>query len=158
MVDLLLKNATLSDGRKGYNLAIEKGTIIKIRQNITDNASKTIDLQGQLVIPGFVESHLHLDIALMNNLEHPGRPTPFRSPVELSRAMENRRKTFTREDIEQRASLGLEMASRQGVIAMRAQCHVDQEIGLKHVKALVNVRENLKCLCCCAKLLSWAQM
>lgn len=141
MIDLLLKNAILSDGRKGYDLAIDKGTIINIGQNITDNAGKTIDLHGQLVVPGFVESHLHLDIALMNQWEHPGRPSSFRSPVELSRAMEERRKTFTRENIEQRASLGLEMASRQGVIAMRAQCHVDQEIGLKHVEALVNVRE-----------------
>jgi cytosine deaminase len=144
MVDLLLKNASLSDGSSKIDLAIENGTLIKKGHGLNEKASKTIDLSGNIVIPGFVESHLHLDIALMNQWKQPGRPASFRSPGELNSAMEQRRERFTPEDIEKRAGLGLEMASRHGVVAMRAQCQVDREIGLKHVEALVNVRENYR--------------
>jgi cytosine deaminase len=55
--------------------------------------------------------------------------------------MEQRRRSFTREDIERRAGAALELASRHGVTAVRAQCHVDPEIGLKHVEALQSVKE-----------------
>jgi cytosine/creatinine deaminase len=144
MVDLLLKNASLSDGSTNIDFVIDNGTLIKRDINLNENAAKTFDLNGNLVLPGFVESHLHLDIALMNPWEHPGRPAPFRSPVELSHAMEERRKKFTREDIEFRAGRAIEMASRHGVTAIRAQCHVDREIGLKHIESLVNVREKYR--------------
>jgi len=144
MSNVLLKNAVMMDGSKNFDLYIENGRIIKKGHGLTDNAEKTLDLQGCLVIPGFVESHLHLDIALMNPWDRPGRPASFRSPVELNEALEERRKHFTREDIEQRAGLGIEMASRHGVTAIRAQCHVDREVGLKHVEALLNVREKYR--------------
>lgn len=144
MVDILLKNASLSGVSTKIDLAIENGTLIKIGCNLNDEASKVFDLSGNIVIPGFVESHLHLDIALMNPFEHPGRPASFRSPVELNNAMEERRRQFTPDDIEYRAGRAIEMASRHGVTAIRAQCQVDPEIGLKHVEALVKVREKYR--------------
>jgi cytosine deaminase len=55
--------------------------------------------------------------------------------------MERRRRSFTREDIERRAGTALGLASRHGVTAVRAQCHVDTEVGLKHVEALQSVKE-----------------
>jgi cytosine/creatinine deaminase len=94
-----------------------------------------------LLIPGLVESHVHLDIALMNSWQTPGRAKSFRSPRELNAEVEQRRRAFTRQDIEQRAGRALELASRHGVTALRAQCHVDPEIGLKHLEALQSVKE-----------------
>lgn len=52
-----------------------------------------------------------------------------------------RRKLFTHQDIEMRAGAALELASRHGVTALRAQCHVDTVVGLKHVQALQSVKE-----------------
>jgi cytosine deaminase len=143
-MNLLLKNAASIDGSQTHDIGIENGRIVKKGPSLTDQAENVIDLEGHLVLPGFVESHLHLDIALMNPWERPGRPAPFRSPSELSALLEERRKYFTREDIEQRAGLAIEMASRHGVTAIRAQCHVDREIGLKHIEALLNVREKYR--------------
>jgi cytosine/creatinine deaminase len=144
MIDLLLTNVILPDGSENIDLAIDQGIIVDKGHNLNYSARRSIDLQSRLLIPGFVESHLHLDIALMNQWEHPGRPAPFRSPVELNQAMEKGRKLFTREDIEYRAGMALEMASRHGVTALRAQCQVDREIGLKHLEALLNVREKYR--------------
>jgi len=141
VIDLLLRNATLQDGSIGVNVAVDAGVIIDQGANLAYVAQQAVDLQGRLLIPGFVESHVHLDIALMNSWQIPGRAQPFRSPRELNAAVEQRRKAFTRQDIEQRAGQALELASRHGVTAMRAQCHVDPEIGLKHLEALQSVKE-----------------
>ncbi len=149
MIDLLLKNAKLEGNDVYLDIAIADGIIIdrapstslKAGSSLDYVARQTLDLGGQLLIPGFVESHLHLDIALMNSWQQPGRPEAYVSHYELNRALERRRREFTAEDIERRAGAALELASRHGVTALRAQCHVDTEIGLKHVKALQKVKE-----------------
>lgn len=141
MIDLLLCNATLQDGSVGVDVAVDAGTIIDRGPNLAYAARQAVDLQGRLLIPGFVESHVHLDIALMNSWQTPGRAKSFRSPRELNAEVEQRRRAFTRQDIEQRAGQAVELASRHGVTALRAQCHVDAEIGLKHLEALQAVKE-----------------
>ena len=141
MIDLILRNAHIEGEEKNLDLAIDGGVIIDRGPGLNYTARQEFDLGGCLLIPGFVESHLHLDVALMNFWSRPGRPAPFTHPGELNEAMEQRRRSFTRADIEQRASAALELASRHGVTAVRAQCHVDPEIGLKHVEALQSVKE-----------------
>lgn len=141
MIDLLIKNGTLSDGQQAVDLAIDQGHILTRGQHLDYPARQTIDVQGCLIIPGLVESHLHLDLALMNSKQHPGRATSFQSPIELNRIMEEERARFTTQDIEERAGRALQLASRHGITTLRAQCHVDRTVGLKHVEALLKVRQ-----------------
>jgi cytosine deaminase len=144
MIDLLLRNASVQDSREHLDFAVDHGVLVDCGIGLHHPAAQELDLGGRLLIPGFVESHAHLDIALTNDPVQPGRPQPFRSPVELNQAVEQRRKNFTRQDIEQRAGLALELACRHGVTAVRAQCHVDPEVGLRHLEALVAVREKYR--------------
>jgi len=144
MVDLLIRNGRLSDGTRDVGVAVDHGRIVDIGVGLDLPASRALDAGDGLIIPGFVESHMHLDIALMNDPERPGRPAPFRLPVELNRAMEARRLAFTREDIEDRATRALALATRHGVTALRAQCHVDATVGLKHLESLLRVREAVR--------------
>ena len=123
------------------DIAVDDGVIIDRGPSLNYVTRQEVDLGGRLLVPGFVESHLHLDIALMNSWRQPGRPEPYRSHLGLIESVERRRRAFTREDIERRASIALEIASRHGVTALRAQCHVDTEIGLKHLEALQSVKE-----------------
>jgi cytosine/creatinine deaminase len=141
MIDLLLKNCILSENNCPMDIAIDGGLVIKQSPCLNYEARQTIDLHGCLVIPSFVESHLHLDIALMNNDERPGRPLSFVHPAELNKAMEERRRSFTGESIRLQAARALDMALRHGVTALRAQCQVDCTVGLKHLKALLAVRQ-----------------
>lgn len=141
MIDLVLRNACIDAQATLVDVAVDDGIIIDRGPSLEYVAQQEVDLCGCLLIPGFVESHLHLDIALMNSYRRPGRPEPYRSHVGLVKSAERRRLAFTRDDIERRASASLEMASRHGVTALRAQCHVDTEIGLKHLRALLSVKE-----------------
>lgn len=144
MIDLLIRNAAVQDADGLFDFAVDRGVFIDRGVGLRYPANQEFDLQGQLLIPGFVESHLHLDIALMDDWEHPGRCRSFRSPLELNQAVEKRRKSFTRAEMEQRAGRAIELACCQGVTAMRAQCQIDPEVGLRHLEALVAVREKYR--------------
>ncbi len=141
MIDLLLKDATLPDGPSGVDLAVDKGLILERGYELEYPSRQEIDLQGKLLIPGFVESHAHLDIALMNDWAKPGRAKAFKSLLELNQLVEDRRRSFSQTEIEQRAGEALELATRHGVVALRAQCHVDPEVGLRHLEALLSVKQ-----------------
>jgi cytosine/creatinine deaminase len=141
MIDLLLRNATLSDGQTGVSLAVDRGRWVDLGQNLNAPARDEIDLEGCLAVPGFVEPHLHLDIALMNSAVRPGRVEPFLSVGGLNAALERRRAGFTAQDIEDRAGAAIKLAVRHGITAIRAQCHVDAQVGLRHLEALLRVKE-----------------
>ncbi len=142
MFDLLLRNGIMLDDNTRADLAIREGKIIARGAELAQAvARQEIDVQGRLIAPGFVDPHVHLDIALMNDWFEPGRPEPYISHYGLNASMERRRRAFTGEDIERRAGAALELASSHGVTAMRAQCHIDPEAGLKHLEALLKARE-----------------
>jgi cytosine deaminase len=141
MIDLFVRNVRIEGEAILIDVAVDKGIIVDRGPNLVYAARQELDGNGRLLIPGFVESHLHLDIALMNDWHTPGRPELYLSHYGLNQSMERRRREFTAEDIERRASTALELASRHGVTALRAQCHVDREVGLKHVEVLQRVKE-----------------
>jgi N-acyl-D-aspartate/D-glutamate deacylase len=62
--DLLIKNSTLVDGtgapKRHADVAIKNGRIVEIGK-IKDSATDTIDAEGQIVCPGFVDPHTHYD-------------------------------------------------------------------------------------------------
>ncbi len=143
MIDLLLRDVCIEGEPTPVDVAVDGSVVVDRGANLDYGARQEIAGSGRLLIPGFVESHLHLDIALMNDWQRPGRPEPFLSLSGLNESVECRRRDFTAEDIERRASAALELASRHGVTALRAQCHVDREVGLKHVEALQRVKEKV---------------
>jgi len=63
-VDVLIKNGTVIDGsgspRFVADVAINEGKIVGIGR-LSDKADQTIDAEGQVVSPGFVDGHTHMD-------------------------------------------------------------------------------------------------
>ena len=64
MFDLIVRNATLPDGRNGLDIAIRDGKIASIERAIPGEAARVIDAQGCLVSPPFVDVHFHMDATL----------------------------------------------------------------------------------------------
>ncbi len=62
--DLIVKNGTIIDGTgqvgRRANIAVEGSRITEIG-NVTGAAKRTIDAEGKIVTPGFVDIHTHLD-------------------------------------------------------------------------------------------------
>lgn len=64
MLDLLVRNANLPDGRAGIDIAVSGGRVVELRPAIAAKATREIDATGRLVTPPFVDSHFHMDSTL----------------------------------------------------------------------------------------------
>lgn len=64
-MNLLLKNVIMDESNEAIDIFIKDGKFEKIGKGLNETADRTIDAGGKVVIPGLVESHIHLDKALI---------------------------------------------------------------------------------------------
>ena len=68
MFDLVIRNAQLVDGSgeppRPADLAVKDGKIAKIAPKIAEPTERAIDVEGQVLAPGFVDCHTHYDAQL----------------------------------------------------------------------------------------------
>ena len=139
MPDLLIKNATLPDGRTGQDIACVNERITAVEPGITAEAGETLDARGCLVAPPFVDAHFHMDATLSL-----GRPRLNLSGTLLEGiALWGELKPIqTIGEIIDRALRYCDIAASMGIGAIRT--HVDTcDDELKGVQALLDVRERV---------------
>ncbi len=68
MLDLLIHNATLPDGRSGMSVAVQDGRIVEVTPGLQAPAHESVDAQGQLLSPPFIDAHFHMDATLSYGL------------------------------------------------------------------------------------------
>ena len=140
MFDLIVKNANLSDGNEGVDIACENGKITAVESGITADAARVIDAEGCLVSAPFVDPHFHMDATLSL-----GRPRMNVSGTLLEGiALWGELKPIQSVDeIIERALRYCDLAVSKGIGAIRS--HVDTcDNELKGVTALLEVREKVK--------------
>ena len=64
MLDLLIQNATLPDGRSAMSVAVREGKIVEVAPQLDAPTHQRLDAQGHLLSPPFVDPHFHLDATL----------------------------------------------------------------------------------------------
>ncbi len=140
MVDLIVRNATLPDGRTGMDIACKQGIITAVEAEIGGEAEVTIDAGGWLVSPPFVDPHFHLDATLSL-----GRPRMNVSGTLLEGiALWGELKPMQSiDEIIDRGVRYCDLAVSMGIGAIRS--HVDTcDDELKGVQALLDVRAKVK--------------
>lgn len=129
--DVILRHARLETGGENVNIVIRDGMVSAIAPGI-DGAGAQIDVAGALVLPGFVETHIHLDKSCIIERCDLREGTLSEAITETARL----KRAFTEEDITARARSTLEKAILAGTMAMRTHVDVDPRIGLKGFHAL----------------------
>lgn len=139
-MDILIKNARISDETPLTDIAIKDGKIEKIGLNRTDSANKIIDVAGRVVIPGLVESHIHLDKALIASRK-PNKSGTLKEAIEVTAEL---KPTFTKEDIYERASKVLNMIIPNGVTTIRTHAEFDPAQGFTGFEVIMKLKEEFK--------------
>src|SRR5262245_17179314 len=137
--DLIVRSATLPDGRSGLDIAVAGGRIAAVEHGITAEAGRIIDAGGHLVSPPFVDAHFHLDAALSLGLPRLNRSGTLLEGIALWGEL---KPLPTHEAVVERALRYCDLAVAQGLLAIRS--HVDIcDDRLLAVDALLEVKRKV---------------
>ncbi len=135
--DLLIRNATLADGRVGLDIAISGGRIVAIEPAMAATAGREIDAGGQLVSSPFVDCHFHMDATLSLGLPRLNTSGTLLEGIALWGEL---KPLLTQEAVVERALRYCDLAVSQGLLAVRT--HVDIcDDRLLAVEALLHVKK-----------------
>ena len=140
MSSLLIRDATLPDGRSGLDVLCVDGRIANLAPRIPASAERTIDAGGMLVAPPFVDAHFHMDSTLTYGMPRVNASGTLLEGIALWGEL---KPTLTQEAIVGRALAYCDWAVGKGLLAIRS--HVDtSDPRLLAVEALLHVRERVK--------------
>ncbi|HQV09391.1 MAG TPA: amidohydrolase family protein, partial [Thauera sp.] len=139
MLDTILRNCTLADGRTGIDIGIRDRQIVAAEPALAATAAETIDAAGQLVTPPFVDAHFHMDATLSYGLPRVNASGTLLEGIALWGELKPQ---LTREALVERALAYCDWAVAKGLLAIRS--HVDVcDARLLAVDALLEVKEKV---------------
>jgi cytosine deaminase len=142
--DLLIRRARLHRRQQPVDIAVKDGLFARIAADLSSvEATRVVDADGQLVVPPFIDAHVHLDAALTV-----GQPRYNASGTLLEgiQIWSERKPDLTHEDVKRRALEEIRWEVAQGTLHIRS--HVDVcDPHLTALRALLEVREEVRDIC-----------
>ncbi len=139
MLDLMIRNANLADGRQGIDIAIRGDRIVEVGERIEADARETLVLDNWLVTPPFVDPHFHLDSALSAGRPRVNRSGTLLEGIEIWGELAP---TLTPDDVKSRARELCLWSIARGCLAIRSHVDVTDD-SLTSVDALLELRDEL---------------
>lgn len=138
---MLFQNALIENSATSASIRVENGRFAAIGTDLTPNpGEEAIDLGGKLVLPPFIESHVHLDTCLTA-----GDPVWNMSGTlfEGIECWSKRKEKLSRQDIRNRVNRAVRLYAAHGVQHIRT--HVDvTDPSLVAMEVMLELREELK--------------
>src|SRR5688572_29427563 len=139
MLDLLITNASLPDGRTGMAVAVQDGRITEVAQGLRAPARETVDAGGWLLSPPFCDPHFHLDATLSYGLPRVNESGTLLEGIAVWGELKPQLKA---EDLIERALTYCDWAVAKGLLAIRG--HVDtSDPSLLPEEALLEVKKRV---------------
>ncbi|WP_159633827.1 amidohydrolase family protein [Erysipelothrix anatis] len=140
-MDLIFKQVRIDQDGALKDVAIENGKIVAIEDTIDATATRVINGEGRVLVPGFVESHIHLDKALIANRK-PNLSGTLKEAIEVTASL---KPTFSADDIYTRAKTALqELIIPNGVTFMRTHAEFDPSQGFTGFEVIMKLKEEFK--------------
>ncbi|MEG5263054.1 amidohydrolase family protein [Pseudomonas sp. JDS28PS106] len=131
MKALKIINARLGTAEPLTELCVENGRFVTALSPAAAQRD-ILDLQGRLIMPGLIETHIHLDKACIMHRCHLREGTLAEAVAQTRAAKAG----FTEEDVYRRGSQVLDKAIVQGTTHMRTHVELDPQIGLTGFNAI----------------------
>ena len=139
MLDLLITNATLPDGRTGMSVAVQAGRITEVTPSLTAPAHEIVDAGGYLLTPPFCDPHFHMDSTLSYGMPRVNESGTLLEGIAVWGEL---KPTLKADDIIERALTYCDWAVTKGLLAIRS--HVDtSDPSLLPVLALLEVKRRV---------------
>jgi cytosine deaminase len=140
MFDLIIRGATLPDGRTGQDIGVNGARIAAVGPRLSAEAGTEIDAAGMLVTPPFVDPHFHMDATLSLGLPRLNRSGTLLEGIALWGELKPH---LTQQAVVDRALAYCDWAVARGLLAIRS--HVDIcDPRLLAVDALLEVKKRVK--------------
>ncbi|SEM66931.1 amidohydrolase family protein [Bradyrhizobium sp. OK095] len=141
--DTIFLNARF-DGGARHHIAVKAGRIAAITPaNELPAGAETVDLNNALVVPGFVEGHIHLDTSFYGDAWRPHKPCTNGFDVH-ERVAFQAQNLAEAAPMDVRARNQLDLCIAHGTTQMRSHVMVDGSVGLKSLETILRVREEYK--------------
>jgi cytosine deaminase len=138
-MDLIIRNASLPDGRRGIDIGIAAGRIAALGPQLGAVGAREIDAEGDLVTPPFVDAHFHMDSTLSYGLPRVNQSGTLLEGIALWGELKPQ---LAQEALIERALQYCDWAVARGLLAIRT--HVDVcDDRLLAVEALLEVRRRV---------------
>ncbi|WP_426609551.1 amidohydrolase family protein [Bradyrhizobium sp. McL0616] len=135
--DLIFRNALLRSSATPVDIGVKGGRIAAIEPRLACEAVE-VDVGGNLALPGFVDTHIHLDKAcLLDRCGH-----NHGSLGDAIRAVSAMKRDFSIEDVYARGAKVLERAIVHGTTHMRTHVEIDPRIGLRSFEAVKTLKRD----------------
>lgn len=137
-MDLIIRNARFR-GREGtWDIGITGNRITAVKGELPESAQTEVNAGGNLVMPTYVNGHIHLDKCHLQEIMRPNKDYTFRECLELTWEHKAR---YTVEDILERASWAIAEGILNGTTVFRAFADVDSVGKLRGFEGLLALRE-----------------
>lgn len=139
-MDILLKQVRIQDQMPLQDVGIKNGRIVAVADNLEAQATRVIEAEGRVLIPGLIEGHLHLDKALISDRK-PNRSGTLQEAIAVTAEL---KPTFTKEDVRERAEKTLRLAIKNGVTHMRTHSEFDPAGGFTGFEVILELKQKYK--------------
>jgi cytosine deaminase len=140
-VDLIVRDARLRGGEGPVDIGIAGGRIERLAPRLAERGAEELDAAGSLVTPAFVEPHIHLDKALTADRARENPSNLFDEAVAIMREV---KRSYTVEDVADRATRVLHWLVGHGVTSVRSYVDVDSIVGLTALEGVRRARERCR--------------
>lgn len=139
-MDLIFRNTRIDDSAELTDVGVDGGKIVEIKSGIAATAKEDIDAAGRVLIPGLIESHLHLEKAYVMDRK-PNRSGTLMEAIAVTAEL---KPTFTRDDIEARSRRVLKKLITSGTTHVRAHAEFDPAQGFTGFDTVLALREEYR--------------
>ncbi len=137
-VDYLLRNARVGETPQTVDIALDAGLVKAVDFNLPFHGREEWNLNGNVVLPGLVDAHVHLDKTFSTTFNKSGT---LQEAIDVWRA-EKPHLTF--EGYAARMMQALQVAVLKGTTHLRTHIDIDSESGFAALEAILETREKFR--------------